>query len=340
MDASWCHRGCLVVPPPPFSILPATQAMKPSPPGTHLAFALSFALFTISPSSFAAEDNADDRKKIEANVAAYTKAYQEKDAAALAAFWSESGQFVSPTSGETVSGRKAIENQYAEMFADAGDSALEVDVESVRFITDDVAVEEGIAKVIYPGELPSESRYRVIHIKQDGKWLIDSIRETVLPPAAADVEENPASASGGKMEALGWMIGDWIDGGDGSAIYFSCSWGMGNKFIKREFSVAIEDRVEMDGIEVIGWDPSEEIYRSWVFDSEGGFGSATWTRDGDTWIKRMTGTTSSGKKAFAAHRIEKIDDDSYRFSSHGRELDGQLLPNIDAVTVVRQKGEK
>ena len=138
------------------------------------------------------------------------------------------------------------------------------------------------------------------------------------------------------MKELSWMIGDWVDSSDGSKIYLSCSWGMGKRFIKREFTVAIEDRIEMDGIEVIGWDPAEKIYRSWVFDSEGGFGSATWTRDGERWTKRMTGTTNSGKKAFAAHTIEKIDDDSYQMSAHGRELDGELLPNIDAVTVVRQ----
>ena len=308
-----------------------------SAPLALVAALCSCALLMPLPSAWAADDTSAAKQEIDANIAAYTKAYAAKDAAALAAFWSETGQFISPVSGNFISGRKQIEAEYAGMFAEEGDLALEVNINSIRFITEDVAVEEGTAKVIYPGELPSQSRYRVIHTRQDGKWLIDSVRETVLPLAqaatAGDVKSGPAA----ELKDLSWLIGDWVDdGGEGSAVEFSCSWGMGMRFIKREFSVWVEDRVEMDGIEVIGWDPSEKIYRSWVFDSEGGFGSATWTRDGEKWIKHLTGTTSSGKKAFAAHIMIKLDDKSYQWSAHGRELDGKLLPNIDPVTVVRQ----
>jgi hypothetical protein len=139
-----------------------------------------------------------------------------------------------------------------------------------------------------------------------------------------------------EMEELGWIIGDWVDEGDGSAIYLSCSWGMGKSFIKREFTVAIEDRIEMEGIEVIGWDPAEKTYRSWVFDSQGGFGSAVWSQEGEHWTKQLTGTTKAGLKSFAAHTIVKVDNNTYQWRAHGRELDGEVLPNIDTVTVVRQ----
>ena len=285
----------------------------------------------------AADDSSAAKKEIEANIAAYTKAYTAKDATALAAFWSETGQFISPTSGESISGREQIEAEYAGMFAEEGDIALEVNIESIRFITEDVAVEEGGATVIYPGELPSASRYRVIHTKQEGKWLIDSVRETVLPLAQSGTAEGTEAEPSAELKDLSWLIGDWVDdGGEGSTVEFSCSWGMAMSFIRREFSVWVEDRVEMEGVEVIGWDPAENIYRSWVFDSEGGFGSATWTRDGEKWIKHLTGTTSSGNKAFAAHIMTKVDDNSYQWGAHGRELDGRLLPNIDPVTVVRQ----
>ena len=306
-------------------------------PPTGACLVVAFFLILLAPQPSAAAD--EDREQIEANVTAYIDAYQKKDAAALASFWSESGQFVSPISGETVSGRKKIEQEYAAMFADSGEIGLAVEIESLRFLTRDVAVEEGIAKMTFPDESPSESRYRVIHVKQEGKWLIDSIRETIIPTAAQPAEETTGDEPGSKMEPLAWMIGEWVDGGDGSAIYLSCSWGMKNRFIKREFTVEIEDRIAMNGIEVIGWDASEGIYRSWVFDSEGGFGSATWARDGDIWTKRLTGTTKDGKKAFSAHTIRKIDDDSYEWNAHGRELDGQLLPNIDTVTVIRSSQE-
>ena len=166
--------------------------------------------------------------------------------------------------------------------------------------------------------------------------LIDGIRETVLPIPAA--REGDQAGGVAELKQLEWMIGDWIDEGEGSTIYLSCSWGMGRSFIKREFSVAVADRIEMDGIEVIGWDPAEKIFRSWVFDSEGGFGSAVWSSDGDVWKKQLTGTTKDGQKAFSSHTMTKIDNDTYQWRAYGRELDGKLLPNIDTVTVVRQTG--
>lgn len=292
----------------------------------------------------AVEPNAD-REAIEANIAAYTKAYIARDASALAAFWSESGECISPLSGKPIQGRKNIEKEYADMFAEAGELALEVELESIRFITDDVAVEEGIAKVIFPGELPSDSRYRVIHHKVDGEWLIDSVRETMFSEGQGD--EAWRGAADGKaevipqMKALSWMVGDWVDQlGEGSAIYYKCAWGLGMNFMRREFSVELGDQVEMDGIEVIGWDPAAETYRSWVFDSQGGFGSAIWERDGDTWTKNLTGTTRDGRKAFASHTMVKIDDDSYEWRAHGRVLDGKLLPNIETVTVTRLGAEQ
>ena len=272
---------------------------------------------------------------IRANVAAYVAAYSKKDAKALAEFWSEDGKFVSPLSGEVTSGRENIEREYAAMFADVGEASLDVKVDSLRFITADVAVEEGSAEVIYPGELPSESRYQVIHIRRDGKWLIDSIRETVEAAVAAAAADSEQVAGVAEMAELAWMIGDWIDEGDRSAIYHSCSWGMGKSFIKREFTITMGDDIAMNGIEVVGWDPADKTYRSWVFDSEGGFGSAVWTREGENWTKRLTGTTKTGQKAFATNTIIKVDDNSYQWRAHGRVLDGEILPNIDIVTVVR-----
>ena len=49
----------------------------------------------------------------------------------------------------------------------------------------------------------------------------------------------------------------------------------------------------------------------------------------------MKGTTKDGKKAFAIHVVKSIDENTYEWRAHGREMDGVLLPNIDPVKVVR-----
>ena len=128
---------------------------------------------------------AEDEKQIRANLDAFVAAYSKKDAAALAGFWSPEGRFLSPLSGEAMSGRENIEKEYAAIFADVEEVSLEVEVESLRFISPDVAVEEGVATVSFGEELASPSRYSATHVRRDGKWLIDSVRETVQPAAAA-----------------------------------------------------------------------------------------------------------------------------------------------------------
>lgn len=43
----------------------------------------------------------------------------------------------------------------------------------------------------------------------------------------------------------------------------------------------------------------------------------------------------SGEPVSATHIMTRLDDDRYTFKAVARERDGELLPNIDEVTVVR-----
>ena len=275
------------------------------------------------------QEASGEESKIRANLKAYLEAYAKRDASALADLWSEEGEFQSPLSGNKVVGRAAIEKEYRDIFAGAEQIALEAEIQSLRLVTPEVAVEDGVARVMRPGDAPEETSYRVIHVRQDGKWLIDSVRETAVPLAEAE------QAVPGQLAELAWVIGDWVDSGEGSEIYLSASWVMGNKFIRRNFDVVIGDQVAMNGIEVIGWDPREEIVRSWVFDSEGGFGSAEWEKGEGKWVKRVSGTTADGRKVNAVHVVSEISEDGYQWQAHSRSAGGELLPNIDAVTVRR-----
>ncbi len=279
-----------------------------------------------------------DEATIRKNLDAYVAAYGKKDPAALAALWSENGRFLSPLTGESISGQKNIEAEYRTLFEAAPDAALEVENVSVRFVTPDVALEEGDARIITPDAPPTTASYQAVHVKKDGRWLIDSVRETVAEQAAPADPDTPEGNTVPQLEELAWMIGDWVDSGEGSSISLACSWGMGKCFIRREFAVFVEDIVEMEGIEVIGWDPAEKHFRSWVFDSGGGFGSATWEKSEEGWIKKLGGTTKDGKKIYAEHVIKIIDENSYQWEAHGREADGVPLPNLPQAKVVRLTG--
>ena len=51
----------------------------------------------------------------------------------------------------------------------------------------------------------------------------------------------------------------------------------------------------------IGWDPLTKQIKSWVFDSEGGYGDEFWTRKGNQWVIKSTGVLPDGRTASATH---------------------------------------
>src|SRR5690348_3759832 len=95
----------------------------------------------------AGEVSDDDVKQIEAEVAAYVEAFNAKDAAELALHWSDSGAYVRPGDGTRLIGRKAIQKEFETTFAEQPEAVLAVKVRTIRFVTSDVALEEGTAEV-------------------------------------------------------------------------------------------------------------------------------------------------------------------------------------------------
>ena len=270
----------------------------------------------------------DDRSAIEAAIESYVEAFNEGDAKALAAHWSEDGDFT-PPSGEMLQGRGELEKAFTTYFAENEDAKLELVGASVQFFSPSVAVETGIARVILPDDEPSETEYEAVHVKTADGWKIDSIREQE-PPAA------PPSTHYEQLKGLEWMVGTWVDdGADGSSIETSCRWTTNNNFLVRTFKVYIEDRIDFEGTQVVGWDPHNEVIRSWLFDSDGGFAAGRWSGGGDRWTVHTLSTLPDGKQASSTNIYEVIDADTIQFSSIGRQVDGELLPNIDPVTVVR-----
>jgi hypothetical protein len=108
-------------------------------------------------------------------------------------------------------------------------------------------------------------------------------------------------------------------------------------FLTRSFAVSVEDRIDMEGTQVIGWDPAEEVIRSWLFDSDGGFGVAAWKQNGDSWTIQSVQVLADGRKASSVYLLTRIDDDTFSWGSRSREVDGEILPNINPITVVRKR---
>jgi hypothetical protein len=97
--------------------------------------------------------------------------------------------------------------------------------------------------------------------------------------------------------------------------------------------------VTLEGTQVIGWDPIAGQIRSWTFDSEGGFGEGRWIQDGSRWLIKTSFVLATGERASAVNVITYVDPDTFRWQSIGREIAGELQPDVSEVTVVRKKAE-
>ena len=146
-------------------------------------------------------DEEQDAAAIRKRIDSYVAAYNLGDAAVLAAHWSETAVYVNRVSGENLQGREAIQKMFERVFADDVREHLGVSVTSIRFITPDVAVEEGIARIMSLDEPPTESTYTAIHVKQKDQWFLDSVRETTLPGAPSHHNQ---------LEELSWLVGEWV----------------------------------------------------------------------------------------------------------------------------------
>jgi uncharacterized protein (TIGR02246 family) len=267
-----------------------------------------------------------DEDAIGAAVESYVAAYNRGDAKAVAAHWSESGEWISP-SGQRFQGRQAIEKELGALFAANQGVRVEVVQPSIRMVSKDVAVEEGTARVIRPGEPPSDATYLAIHVKKDGHWKLDSVHET-------DVPQTPLPVS--PLQELAWLVGEWIDESPEAAGEASVTWTKNKTFLSYSFRVAGPEMDELEGTQVIGWDPAGGTIRSWMFDSDGGFGEGTWTKKGNSWVVKFSQVLPDGRRASATNIYTTGDANTFTWRSIGRKLDQEFLPNIEEVKMIRK----
>jgi len=202
-------------------------------------------------------DQADDESAIRKADDAYVEAYNKHDAKAIAGMWSPEAVYVDPETGEQAVGREQIEREFADTFANLKDAKLEVDAQSIKFLSPNVAIETGTARVLGPKGEPDESAYSALFVKRDGKWLLDRVTEEE-PPA-------PPPSNYDHLKELEWMVGSWVDRDEdeGVVIQTDCEWTKNKNFMTRSFAVAVGDEVNLAGMQIVGWDPVAKQIRSW-----------------------------------------------------------------------------
>lgn len=217
----------------------------------------------------------------------FVAAFQKGDSKSVAAFWTTDGDYTDMT-GKRLTGQDEIQKSFTAFFAENKGAKLRIDIESLRFITPEVAIEDGVTAVLSPeGGPPSRAKYTIVHVKKDGQWQIGSVRESVYSP--------PSNYE--HLKGLEGVLGSWAadatDGGEVARISFA--WSENQNFITSTFASSFKNISVGGGTQWIGWDPAAKTVRSWSFHTNGGFSEGTWKRDGKTWTVKTNAVLPDGK---------------------------------------------
>jgi uncharacterized protein (TIGR02246 family) len=263
-----------------------------------------------------------DEEAIRKAAAEFLKAVEKGDAKALAAFWTEDGEYIDDD-GTTIHGRAAIEAAYAKTAAKKQKLRVEMTVESIRFPSKDTAIEEGYAKRYHDkSEQPTASRYSVLHVREGGKWLMAVLREW--------------PDEGVTLRDLDWLIGSWEARTEDAEVRTTYEWDAGKNVIRCHIKIKGKER-NVSATQILLKDPRNGQLRSWIFDDDGGFGDGAWTRDGRRWVIASAGVQADGGELTAKNILTPVDKDTFTWQSTERTLDDEDLPNLPPVKVTRVK---
>lgn len=275
-------------------------------------------------------DTASDESEIKQAVQSYVAAFNKRDVDALVAHWAEGGVYTNRLNGEQVHGRAAIEASFRTIFQEDSKTQLSASTLSIDFVSPNVAVERGTATVTSPDAEPENTDYNAVFVRHNGKWLLDRVSENF---------DTHKDSHYPHLKDLEWMVGAWVDQAVGATIATEVKWTRNRNFLTRAFTIASDANVEMSGIQFVGWDAHRNQVRSWTFDSDGGVSEGTWKKDDERWIVKSTATLPDGKRASATTILRPLDSDSFGWQRIGRTVDGQILPNVDEVIIVRAPGD-
>ena len=263
---------------------------------------------------------------------AFMEAFNKQDAEGIAKMFTLQAEIVD-RNGDVIRGSKDIQAEFAAIFKENPKGRISLAVDAVRFVADGTAIEEGRLTTFPDGKTAAyESSYQVVHVHSGGRWLMAHAR--TLKQTTLSHHEH--------LRELGWMVGHWVnEDDDGTIVETTCEWSSDKNFLLRKFTVKIEDQPVMNGVQRIGWDPLTRQFRSWVFDSEGGYAEGLWSRVDDNWVVKARGVRQDGTVVTATNQFSFLGKDRMRWVSVHRLAGNEHLPNVSVIIVRKPpKAEK
>jgi uncharacterized protein (TIGR02246 family) len=285
----------------------------------------------------------------------YQDALTRGDGKALAALWTPDGDIVDDE-GRVLNGRESV-SQITAATKEAPRPTFRIEETNLRFLTPDVAIEDGTVAVTPPGAAaPLSGWFSATWVRHDGAWKLTGLRESRI----SSPHETP------RLADLDWMVGDWsvvedhpdrkpaegalpLAPGGRPPIEVSVRWNPNRTFLLRDMKIAVaktaggeagDSPPAMHLSQRIGWDPLSRQIVSWSFGSDGSHGEAIWTRDGSadgtTWIARTMAVMPDGSQTSALNIYAYDGADRCTWRSVPTHVGGEHAPHV-TMTMIRKK---
>ncbi len=268
----------------------------------------------------------DAEQAVRKAAAAHVEAMNKGDLDAVMALWAKDADYIDEA-GKKTRGHDALKAVFKTMLAGLKGYKVGGKIYSVKFLRPDVALVDGSIETTAADGTKDSNRYAIVWEKSGDKWLISSARD--LP---AEVEAVP-SLPYPQLKSLEWAVGDWVDEGGKGGVQVKVYWAPNKSFLMMDYEVKQEGTDPLLVTQRVGWDPVNNLMRSWVFDSTGGFGEGYWQRDGNKWVVGATGILADGGVGGSTNIYECKDNNTILYRSVDRDIDGQPIADVETKLV-------
>ena len=127
---------------------------------------------------------------------------------------------------------------------------------------------------------------------------------------------------------MAFLVGDWVEESGDARTEISCKFNATKTYLLRTVTVEQAGRVVFSGEQRIGWDPTTEQFRSWMFDQDGGRTEGDWRQEGNTWVVEATGVSADGKHSTSTRVYESLGPNEFTVESTNGQSDGEPVPDF------------
>lgn len=254
-----------------------------------------------------------------------TDAFNAGNADAVAAVFLPDGELIDD-SGTVHLGTEEIKALVKAFQTTYPGAKSEAQVESVRAVAGLVLVDGTRVITDKEGKSLSVLRFATIWKKTDAGLKLASLRDVseALPPTPHEA-----------LEGLAWIVGEWINESGDTKVHLNYRWDENGNFIVGDINITAGDQVLMKSFQRIAWDASQGKFRSWTFDSDGGFGEGVWNATPNGLVMQNSAVGPDGLRGTAT--VKLVSDSKDRFTVQGihRMSEGMEAPDYE-YTVVRK----